>query len=224
MNRKKIYFKVSKVGGVNTCWADVRHLGSTQIFEKNQIIDVSDAGNFFYIHSGRVKVTYLERNGQEMTLLFAEAGSILNVVSQFVADSKPPLLTCLEKTEVVIFKGCLLTDKDFVSRHPEQTISLLTSMAVHLEIHSQQASDSSLLTSLSYLCRVFWDIYSQGGGKRVLDPDMTQQELADMLGVNRTTLTRSLHRLRELGVIGAYTKHRLVIDDPDRLRELSESQ
>jgi len=201
MNRKKVYSKVSKVGGTCSCWAEVRHLGTTRIFEKHQIIDVSDEGYFFYIHSGRVKVTYLERNGQEMTLLLAEAGSLLNIVAQFVAGDKPPLLTCMERTEVVILDGSLLTDTDFVSRHPEQIISLLATLAFRLEIHSQQASDSSLLTTLSYLCRVFWDIYSKGGGEYTLDPNMTQQELADLLGVNRTTITRSLHRLRQQGIL-----------------------
>ena len=53
---------------------------------------------------------------------------------------------------------------------------------------------------------------------------MTQQELAALLGVNRTTLTRSLGKLRDMGVISAYTKHCLAITDVRKLQELAERQ
>ncbi len=224
MYQNKLYSKVSKVSGLNSCWDEIRHLGTTRMYEKGQAVDFSRDNSFFYIRSGKVKLTHVESNGQEQTMLFAEAGSIINIVAQFIDDSKALLMTFLERSEVVVFHGRLLTDPDFVSRYPKQIISLLTSLAVHLEIHSQQVGDISLLTSLSHLCRIFWDIYRLGNGELVIDPNMTQQELAALLGVNRTTLTRSLGKLRDMGVISAYTKHCLAITDVRKLQELAERQ
>lgn len=52
---------------------------------------------------------------------------------------------------------------------------------------------------------------------------MTQQELALLLGMHRTTLTRILCRLRESGVLGRFTRHELEILDRARLAELAKS-
>ena len=50
---------------------------------------------------------------------------------------------------------------------------------------------------------------------------MTQQELALLLGMHRTTLTRILCRLREMNVLGRFTRHELRILDRVRLEELA---
>ena len=47
------------------------------------------------------------------------------------------------------------------------------------------------------------------------------RELALLLGMHRTTLTRILCRLREMNVLGRFTRHELRILDRVRLEELA---
>jgi|GEM_PF-5742699 len=50
---------------------------------------------------------------------------------------------------------------------------------------------------------------------------MTQQELAALLGIHRTTLTRILCRLKALNIIEKYTKNDLHILDMEALDRLA---
>ena len=51
--------------------------------------------------------------------------------------------------------------------------------------------------------------------------NMTQQELAALLGIHRTTLTRILCRLKALNIIEKYTKNDLHILDMEALDRLA---
>ena len=53
------------------------------------------------------------------------------------------------------------------------------------------------------------------------DPGEKLEELALLLGMHRTTLTRILCRLREMNVLGRFTRHQLLILDRARLEELA---
>ena len=56
---------------------------------------------------------------------------------------------------------------------------------------------------------------------RVSAPTLTQQELAALLGIHRTTLTRILCRLKALNIIEKYTKNDLHILDMEALDRLA---
>ena len=53
------------------------------------------------------------------------------------------------------------------------------------------------------------------------EQSMTQQELAALLGIHRTTLTRILCRLKALNIIEKYTKNDLHILDMEALDRLA---
>ncbi len=56
-----------------------------------------------------------------------------------------------------------------------------------------------------------------------LDVALSRQELAELLGVHLDTVIHELSKLREQGVI-ALSDHKIVIRDPERLRELAQPQ
>ncbi len=56
-----------------------------------------------------------------------------------------------------------------------------------------------------------------------LEIPLTRQELAELLGVHLDTVIHELSKLREQGVI-ALSDHKIVITDPERLREFAQPQ
>ena len=147
----------------------------------------------------------------------------MNVPSVLVGDVENTLVTCTEDAEVALFDSALLSDEDFASQYPDLMINLVHSLSVHMVIHSQRLAEASLSNSVAQVCRIILELSDRHGGRARFSPEMTQQELALLLGMHRTTLTRILCRLREGGVLGRFTRHDLEILDRARLVEMAES-
>ena len=61
------------------------------------------------------------------------------------------------------------------------------------------------------------------GGKQVLiHPEMTQKDMARLMGVHRVTVTKSISRLKEMGILRRFSKTSLEISDFPALCELIE--
>ena len=82
MNHEQaMLMKSSRVSDLNTPWAQVLHLASRRVFPKRHTIDVSNTESpyFYYILSGTVRLAYVGANGEERTILYAGAGTLMNV-------------------------------------------------------------------------------------------------------------------------------------------------
>lgn len=106
---KEILMKGSTVGRLNSPWERVLHLASRRAFRKGQTIDIGagmkEDGRpcFYYILSGRIRLSYVGRGGEERTILYAGPGSLMNVPSVVADDVKNTVVTCMEAAEVALF-------------------------------------------------------------------------------------------------------------------------
>lgn len=176
---------------------------------------------FLLYLSGTVRLAYVGANGEERTILYAGAGTLMNVPTIIAGDIKNTVVTCTERVEAAIFDAGLLTDRAFAAAHPDLLLNLIHSLCIHLVIHSQHLGDASLVGTMGHVCRVFQEMSQKYGGRPRFSPDMTQQELAALLGIHRTTLTRILCRLKALNIIEKYTKNDLHILDMEALDRLA---
>lgn len=225
-----VLMKGSAVGRLNAPWKRVLHLAERKTIRKGQSVDIGTglAGRdgrpcFYYVVSGKIRLSYVGRNGEERVILYAGPGTLMNVPSVLVGDVENTLVTCTEDAEVALFDSALLSDESFVAQYPELMINLVRSLCVHMVIHSQRLAESALSDSMSQVCRIILELSERHGGKAKFAPEMTQQELALLLGMHRTTLTRILCRLREGKVLGRFTRHELEILDRARLAELAKA-
>ena len=146
---KEILMKGSTVGRLNSPWERVLHLASRRAFRKGQTIDIGagmkEDGRpcFYYILSGRIRLSYVGRGGEERTILYAGPGSLMNVPSVVADDVKNTVVTCMEAAEVALFDAAILTDTRFAAEHPDLMINLVQSLCVHLVIHSQRLAEKS---------------------------------------------------------------------------------
>ena len=224
MNHEQaMLMKSSRVSDLNTPWEQVLHLASRRVFPKRHTNDVSNTESpyFYYILSGTVRLAYVGANGEERTILYAGAGTLMNVPTIIAGDIKNTVVTCTERVEAAIFDAGLLTDRAFAAAHPDLLLNLIHSLCIHLVIHSQHLGDASLVGTMGHVCRVFQEMSQKYGGRPRFSPDMTQQELAALLGIHRTTLTRILCRLKALNIIEKYTKNDLHILDMEALDRLA---
>jgi CRP-like cAMP-binding protein len=177
----------------------LKRVASTQA-----ILTQGEAGNAFHvIVSGRVKVVILGQNGREVTLSILKEGESFGEISLFDGDSRAAHCLALEPTEVAV-----LSREDLLQhlmRHPGTAVNLLAQMARRL----RKADETIAQLALNDVHeRLVWQLIAlaEEEGNTVAEGLLvrrrpTQQELANMIGSCRETISRAFNQLAREGLI-----------------------
>lgn len=159
--------------------------------------------SMFLIVSGRVKVSIFGENGREVTLSLLRSGQCFGEMSLF--DGKERSANCIATeptTLVVLHRQGLL---QHIARYPSTAFNLLGAMAGRI----RRADES--ITQLA-LCdvneRLVFRLVSLAEEEGTMTPEgllvhrrPTQQELANMIGSCRETISRAFNQLAREGLI-----------------------
>lgn len=206
--------------GINAPWSEVLHLGTRCTFPKGHIIMGSRLQGVYFISSGRVRLSYLDEEGEECGKLYLGQGCLFNEIPALASNFwYTVIFCCLDATEIWRFDAAVLEDEDFLARHPHLIANLMRSMARKSSIFFFHLARTRSASSMCRLCDLLVQLSESHRGKL----RMSQSDAAAMLGLHQTTVARLIRRLREEGVIGRFTKRELEVLDMERLRELARS-
>jgi cAMP-binding proteins - catabolite gene activator and regulatory subunit of cAMP-dependent protein kinases len=208
----------------NSIWKSVLHLGEKHIYEKGNIIlgGGKPVNYLYYLHAGRIKFSKLTADGDEKIVWYIDRENVFGTAPFF--DRRPitnmcNLLTALEDCEVYTFsRECF--NNEIIVRHPELLENLIQSMAYKIFLGVNRGGDLSSLPTR--ICKVLRYVIQRQpnlgfGEKTIRTKGISQQELADILGVHRVTLNNAISQLKREGIIGHMSKRSLVILDVGRL-------
>lgn len=202
---------------INTPWEKVYSLGVPVSFPVRRILSgctagCSDAGTgMYYIKRGRVRLSNLNPNGQERVVLYMGKGVLFNEIPML--DFNPDyLFTCMEAVDAVFWPKKLITG-DFIREYPDLLLNLLESMGKKSRSFYCQLNSLRSFSSFANVCRTLYSMHLFNRvGERIV-PELTQQELAALLGIHRSSLHKALTRLKDGGIIGSYHRKQLTIYD-----------
>ncbi len=104
-------------------------------------------------------------------------------------------------------------------------MSVLATVASRLRETDEMASDLAFLDVGGRLAKKLLDLAATNGVRRrdgvLLDMTLTQEELANMIGVTRESVNRNLSLFRRIGLI-AKEGRRFILRDPAGLRHRCE--
>jgi len=205
-------------------WTDILHLATRQSWAKGYslILEGNALTDFYYIETGQLLISFASQNGRERSIISLEAGNLFNISTALTGfDNPDSQYICKEDTILWRFPGKLLLSPDFVRNYPELVIEIMQSLAnKNLQMHeslSYTGPDTALIQLARWIQRT-----ADNHGTFMLRPGLTQQELADRLGIHRATLVRCIHTLREKNIVSNFSKNSLIIKDIDALRFLAE--
>jgi len=165
----------------------------------------------YCICSGRVKLSISSPSGRAVIVGIDTAGDLLGV--RALLSRKPHDLTAetLEMTQL-----CFIRKDDFLgflSRNEDVSLRLAQKLSNELYGAYQLVSDVALKQSYKRLTELLLRLCQSHGELRPdgirLKMNLSQEELADMIGVSRRTLARALAKLKYLGIIEC--QRRLII-------------
>lgn len=211
-------FEPEAVAMLDTIAMSRRWTATESIFQRGD-----DGDYLVVVTEGRIKLSLLTASGRELTLRYAEAGDIMGELSLLDGAPRSADATAAAPTE-----GLLLMRHDFErlqARFPQTAHSLIRYLTQRLRDTTDQLESIALFEIEARLARFLLLTLRQYFGDDVPDRphlrlDLSQTELAGVLGASRPKVNRAIVALEELGAI---TRAGPVLTcDPDQLALIAE--
>jgi len=168
----------------------------------------------YFLISGVVKVYKTSVNGKEQVVHLATKGESLNDVSTFVGC--PNTASMLAMTPVLLYEIRKDNLRNIISCNPRVAMNTIDAMANRVQRNSNLIKDLSFTQVTGRLAKM---LLKHTGEEAKGWPQLTQQDMADMVGTTREVVNRSLRTLEENGAI-RLERHGIVILDKKTLNDI----
>lgn len=211
--------------------ADIEAIGHattmTHCTRGQQILSPDDPPDRIHIvKKGRVRVYRITPDGKQLTLDLYEKGTILGDMSLLGQERLPEAYAEAIDDGVI----CTITPDELrrlIERSPVIGVNIirhlsrrLQSAERELEAMAYQRVDQRLARRLIDLAQRFGVTTPRG---TLIQADLTQQELAEMVGTTRETLAHTLGDFRRRGLLDT-AHHRVLIRDAERLADVAANE
>lgn len=174
--------------------------------------DVGDS--LFVIMAGRVRVTILSDDGREIILSVLSSGDFFGEMSLLDNEPRSATAIAVQDTELVVLRR-----NDFLSivqKRPRLLLNLLSVLSSRLRKANHQIGSLALLDVYGRVARVLLDMAREHGVRqkdgRISFRRPTHQEIANMIGATRETVSRTISDLHRQGFIEISGKN-VIVDD-----------
>ena len=176
------------------------HLIDRRYPRNTTIVEEGLPGDYMYIlREGRVKVTKLSEDGREKILDFLETGAFVGDMALLERAPRSASVKTLTPVKVLA-----LSRNDFMGllrKSPDLALSVIQELSRRLRSVNEQASSLSFQRvkerTMGLLKRLAKD--PSADDEQRVTPVLTHQQIADMVGTSRETVTRVVKDLKESG-------------------------
>ena len=215
-----IDYNSARIAGLNLAWRELLHLGNKLSYPKNTIIPHETAKGIFYLSKGTVELSYNTSSGHKRIALYYGPGTLINEARTLTGHNLGGTFTCIEPVELYQFDKDLCS-LDFIRTHPHLVQNLLKTMAVKMLLHYCFVTAMGTGSTLSQVCRFIFSFAVALDYPKTFPINLTQQEVADLIGIHRTTLARALQKLKTMRVISKLTMSGVQVENYALLEKLA---
>ena len=169
----------------------------------------------FIIRSGQVKVSLIHEDGREFILSLMGEGEVFGELSLIDDQPRSANVVALEKTDLLMLRRADFLE--LVEGIPQIAVALLEELASRLRRTDEQVGGLALLTVHNRVAKTILRLASDRGVETddgiLIEQRPTHQQLANMAGTTRETVTRALGQLESDGYIVCKGRQILVLPD-----------
>ncbi len=197
--------------------------GVTQTFKKNSIIlsEEESGSALFVIVEGKVKVSRSSGDDKEVILAILNESDFFGEMSLLDGMARSATVTAIEDSKLFIIQRTEFLD--LLKKYPDVSIALLTELTKRLRASSMKVKALSLKDAEGKVATVLLQLADDIGKIRQgiveIDHLPFQQELANMAGTSRETISRTLHSFAKKGLI-ELDGSKLRIIDYEKFKEM----
>ncbi len=183
----------------------ISQVGFRRTYKKDNIILMEDevGGALFIIVNGKVKVTRTSNDGREVILNILTESDIFGEMALLDGQTRSATVSALENSELFIIQRNQFLE--FLKEHPEISIALMQELSKRLRSADMQIKSLSLKDAEGKVATVILQLANDIGrikqGIVEIEKLPLQQDLANMAGTSRETISRTLHSFVKKGLI-----------------------
>ena len=192
-------------------------------FENGNLIFLEETKgeNLFFVVEGSVKVTRLSKDGREVILAMLNAGDFFGEMSLLDGESRSANVIALEDTEVLsLYRDDFL---DVLHDYPKIAIQLLKEMTSRLRKSDRQIVSLSLSDAEKRIALCIVRFADEQGiiknGQVTIPKIPIQQDIANMAGTSRETVSRAMSLLTEEKYIARNGKELKILNYKNFIKE-----
>jgi CRP/FNR family cyclic AMP-dependent transcriptional regulator len=193
----------AQLEGILHYFQEVRYDKGTHFLTEGSWTD-----SLYFIVSGLVKVYKTSAGGKEQVLHIAPPGDSLNDVSLY--DGGPNAAGMLSLTPVALYA---IKKDDIIKvlwQNPNIMMNVVRALAARIRRDSNLLEDLSSSQVLARLAKLFLGRY--GGEEYTIGLNLTQKDIASMVGSSREMVNRCLKTIEAMGGIRLSRRKVLVLD------------
>ncbi|MFZ5753841.1 MAG: Crp/Fnr family transcriptional regulator [Bacillota bacterium] len=183
----------------------VAKMVKTRKYRKNMFIftEGEPGEAVYFVKTGKVKISKMVEDGREHVIHIMQQGDIFGEVVLFNGGNYPATSEVIEDAEVGILRNEDL--ENLMRQNVDIAIDMLKIMSRRLQNASSQIRDLALKDALSRTAGLLLKLSEAFGTETeegvVINLSLSRQELANMVGLTRETVTRVLSDLKRTKVI-----------------------
>jgi len=161
------------------------------------------ADTLYILKEGRIKITHLAEDGRELTIDIIEAGDIFGELTLAGEEERRTSAEALEDSFV-----CVITRKnfeDFIGTKPRLSLAITKWMGWRLRRIENRFENLIFKDVRARLTALLQDLAQKYGeeveGGRKIAIRLSHQELANLIGATRETVTLELNNMKRRGKI-----------------------
>ena len=198
-----------------------RRLGRKQVLFR----EGETAAAMYLLESGRLKLTQLAADGQEVLVRFVGPGELCAGVAALEGSAYPVTAQAIEPTALLLWPRDVL--RELCQRHPQIQTNILRAITGHLQDSMTRARELATERVASRVARTLLRLARQSGrkveGGVLVDHPLSRQELAEMTGTTLYTVSRLLSAWEDEGIVEA-GRERVMIRSLERLEAVVEEE
>jgi CRP-like cAMP-binding protein len=179
-----------------------------------------DAGQtFFIIAAGKMKLGYRSADGRESLIAVLGPGEMIGELTLFDPGPRTATAVAVSDAELSALSHSQLTA--WIEAHPQVATHLLTALAHRLRRTNEVVGDLVFCDVPGRVARMILDLSRRFGQQQdrgvYVRHDLTQEELAQLVGASRETVNKALSGFSQRGWIRVEGRALTVLDG-ERLR------
>jgi CRP/FNR family cyclic AMP-dependent transcriptional regulator len=192
------------------------HLIERRFPKHATVVEEGLEGDYMYvIREGRVKVTKASEDGREKIMNFLDRGQFFGDMALLTGGVRSATVKTLEATRLLA-----LSRRDFIEilrQSSDLALAVIEELSRRLKETNEQASSLSFQGVTDRVRSLFERIavHDPASLDNRLTPPLTHQQIADMIGTSRETVTRAIKELKQDGWLGQVGKRYLLPHSED---------
>ncbi len=218
----------------NLCpsWEKVLQLGTREVFPRGSRIFFTEdlIDGLYYIVEGSIEINLHTVHGPEKVLFIVGKGCIFGEVSCFIGGDAEEASAKTRSDSVLYYFKKETIEQIIAPRFPDLMLELVKTVSYKARMFTELLTDELISNQFTRVCKMivylvrFKEVRIEAGQKHVvLTPNMTQHDIARLMGVHRVTVTKAISELKHRGIVKQFSKKCLDITDFPALLNLVET-